>query len=159
MLKGASAFFGVIFWFAYYWYVSLIKITFVSNYRLNFFHQRLNWKLYTFWSGQKTNIIDLCIKIRIVRICPKIVFKLVSSRLLKWCFSVNTGLISLMRVTIQNIQLIYQIQLIFKSAGSLHQNRDRPKNSKMFLLMSKLKLTVLCNYQPNLFQQVLQWRF
>ena len=74
-----------------------------SNYSFEFINHRFKWKPYSWRGGSNwiTIIINPCIKILIVRNFQKIVVKIDSSWLSK-CFSVTTGLSSLMKFTLRN---------------------------------------------------------
>ena len=80
------------------------KQTFLSNFRFEFINQNHNQKLHSCRKYFDWKTIDIApwIKTLIVWNFKKVVTKNDSSRLSKRCFSVNTGSISLMRVTISN---------------------------------------------------------
>ena len=129
---------------------SMFKFIFLWNYRLNFFQQRLSWKLQII-SQRKTQIektdLVLCIKILIVQNFQKIVIKNDSSQIWKWCFCVNTGLLSFIRVAISNIKVRKKaIDSIFSQLFFLQQSLATPKNRTFYpWLLSIFSLIFLYN--------------
>ena len=111
------------------WYILLLKLTYLNNYRFDFIKQSLNGKPYSCrWRFVSNTIeIDLCIKILIVQNLQKTFFRTDSFRLSKLCLSVTAGLISYMGVTISNLTFWGNLIQISVSC-ILHQNPDTPNN-------------------------------
>ena len=94
-------------------------------------------------SNEKPFILILWFKIMFVQSFQKVVNKNDSSRLSKWCFSVTTGSIFLIRVTISNFAQLAESDLIQFPVSGFFTSRQSQK--------SKVSFIDLCRYSFSYF--------
>ena len=98
--------------------------------------------------------IDACFKILIIEKFRIVVTKTDSSRLLKWCFSIATSLISFLKVTIRKLT-IRDRRILFNTQSAGFCIKIRPyQNRKVFCWpVSIFNLKIFSNHKPNFFHQ------
>ena len=142
---------------------------FVSNSRYEFIIQNLNSKPTPCRRRFDWTAIDSdhCIKILIVQTFQKIVTKNDWSRLTRWCFSVITGLNSLMRVTISNFALKKKDSNQILFSRFFASNFGLSQKSNAFFIdfcrysIWKLSLTINLNFSINVAiksLKLLEWK-
>ena len=119
----------------HYWYISIFKLKFLSNSRFEFINQNLNWKPYSCRGGfdWKSIDIDPCIEILIVQNFQKVVTKNDRSRVSN-CFSITTGLISFMRVTISKLTLGEKDSIQISVSWFVASKSGCSQKSKVYIL-------------------------
>ena len=104
---------------------------------------------------------DPFIRILLVQNFQKVFSKNDPSRLSEWCFSVTTGFISFMRITIGNLTLIGEVSIQISVTWFFIKSRTLPRiesSWQFFWLLSFFNLIFLYNYRLVFFVKGLNWK-